>query len=499
MNSDYLLGVDIGTSGCKSVLLESTGEIKGTCSEGYETKHPQRGWAEQEPMDWYDAFLASVRKVISRTGIDEECVASIGIDGMMNSLTLVDENGRDLRSSIIWMDRRSVPQAKKLKENREVLKYIDNPITPIALLPKILWIMENEEEVWNETKHVLLPKDFIRSKLVETEPVTDYSDASSTLLLDMQKLSWSNEICELTGIERNKLPEIVSSSKITGRLSQKAARELGLKKGVPVVTGCSDSAADNLTAGVFRPGQVLLRMGTSGALYLVTNKDKSKKQEKVYKIKHFKPESTLIHLHSPSGISKSWFQGTFLSEIVKNGDSKEGLNELCESIAKEAPVGSQGLIFYPFLGGEHSPRCDYDLRGAFLGLDMSHEISHFARAVFEGTAFSLRECFELLKRKNSSIESIRMIGGGAKSDLWRKTISNVFGKKIEVPKHDEASVGAAILAGIGSGVFESVEKAVKKCIEIKKIETPEPKKQKEYDKIYRKYLRSLDKLQKIGN
>lgn len=497
MKSEYLLGVDIGTSGCRSTLLESEGEIKGVISKKYETKHPKKGWAEQNPTDWYGAFVDSVRELLLKTGVSGESVDSISIDGMMNTPTLVDEDGKVLRSSILWMDRRSDSQVKKLRENSEVLKHVYNPITPVALLPKMLWIKENQNKIWSETNYILLPKDYIRSKIVESTPVTDYSDASATLLLDLQKFSWSEEICELTGIERDKLPEIVPSSKISGRLSNTAARELGLEKGTPVITGCSDAAADNLAAGVLKPGQVLLRMGTSGALYLVTDRTRTKKPKDHYILKHFKPELSLIHLLSPTGLSKSWFQNTFLNKIGPAKNSDEELNELFEEMARGPPIGSQGLIFHPFLGGEHTPRSEHDLKGSFLGLDMSHGISHFARAILEGTAFSLKECFEVIESQIHSIDSLRLVGGGAKSDLWRSIIANVLGKKIEVPEYNNASVGAAILGGIGSEIFKSAEKAVERCIRIKEREKPDPEKQKKYKKVYRKYLESLDKLQGI--
>lgn len=487
---EYMLGVDIGTSGCKTVVLDQNGTVISNSFKRYETYYPKAGWAEQNPEDWYEAFKHTINCIFAKTKLQKRDIVSIGIDGMMSSPIFLGEKGKVLRSTIIWMDQRSVAQVKWLKQNLKNHLVLNGPLTPTGLLSKILWVKENQPGIWKETRKILLPKDYIRFKLSKSF-VTDWSDASATQLFNVENLSWSDEVCEVAGINKSKLPEAVSSTEVVGRVTKKTAMEIGLPEGIPLVAGCSDAAADNLTAGVIYPNQCLIRLGTCGALFMIIDKVPSDQSKRYYVI-HYMPNRWMIHLVTPAGLSKEWFQQTFWKEDPR------ATNELFDAMAKKVPVGSQGLIFHPYLLGEHTPREDSKLRGSFIGITRHHTKEHFARAVLEGIAFSIKECFKVFEEINPAIKSIRAVGGGMKSLLWREIITDMLGIEIEIPVFEDASFGAGLLGGIGIGLFKDPEDAVNKCIKIKDIVKPDKTIHKKYEKFFTMYTETLDKLQNLA-
>ena len=487
---EYMLGVDIGTSSCKVIALSQDGNVIGSSSKRYTINFPKTGWAEQNPQDWYEAFKYAVNCIFDKTNLQKKDMVSIGIDGMMNSPVFLDKKGKVLRPTIIWMDQRSTEQTKWLKKNLKNNLVINGPISSQALLSKILWVKENQPDIWKETWKILLPKDFIRFKL-NNSFVTDWSDASATQLFNVKELSWSDEICESAGISKNKLPETVPPTEVVGRLSKKTAIEIGLQEGIPIVAGCSDAAADNLTAGVIYPNQCLVRIGTDGALYMIIDKVPSDQPKRCYVLVHSMPNRWMMHLATPAGLALEWFQQTFF---------KEGptiTNEIFDAKAKKIPAGSQGLIFHPYLSGEHTPRVGLKLRGGFVGINHQHTKEHFNRAVLEGIAFSIKECFKTFEEINPEIKSIRAVGGGMKSLLWREIITNILGIEVEIPAFEDPSFGAGLLGGIGIGLYKDFEDAVKKCVKIKDIVKTDKNIHKKYEKIFNLYTESLDKLQNL--
>ncbi|TET06974.1 MAG: xylulokinase [Candidatus Atribacteria bacterium] len=487
---EYMLGVDIGTSSCKVTVLSPNGNVIASSFKRYRTYYPKTGWAEQNPLDWYEAFKYTVNSIFEKKNLQKKDIVSIGIDGMMNSPVFLDDKGKVLRSTIIWMDQRSTAQVKWLKENLKNDIVLNGPITSTALLSKILWVKENQPDIWKETWKILLPKDFIRFKL-NNSFVTDWSDASATQLFNVKELSWSDEICEVAGISKKKLPEAVSPTEVVGRLPKKTAIEIGLQEGIPIVAGCSDAASDNLTAGVIYPNQCLIRLGTCGALFMIIDKLPSNQSKRYYIIVHSMPNRWMIHLATPAGLALEWFQQTFFKEgpIITN--------EIFDAKAKKIPAGSQGLIFHPYLSGEHTPREGLKLRGDFVGINREHTKEHFNRAVLEGIAFSIKECFKTFEEINPEIKSIRAVGGGVKSILWREIITNVLGMEVELPAFEDPSFGAGLLGGIGIGLYKDFEDAVEKCVKIRDKVKPDKIIQKKYKKIFSLYTNVLDKLQNL--
>jgi len=487
---EYMLGVDIGTGSCKVTVVGNKGNVITSSFKRYKTYYPKAGWAEQNPHDWYDAFKYAVNCIFEKKNLKKKDIVSIGIDGMMNSPVFLDDNGKVLRSTIIWMDQRSTAQAKWLRRNLKDNIFLNGPVTSIALLSKILWVKENQHDIWKETWKILLPKDFIRFKLSNSF-VTDWSDASATQLFNVKEISWSDEICELTGISKNKLPEAVSPAEIVGRLSKKTAEETGLQEGIPVVAGCSDAAADNLTAGVIFPNQCLIRLGTCGALFKLIDKLPSNQPKRYYILMHSMPNRWMIHLATPAGLALDWFQQTFFK------DGPGITNEIFDAKAKKISAGSQGLLFHPYISGEHTPREGLKLRGDFVGINHKHTKEHFNRAVLEGIAFSIKECFKTFEEINTEIKSTRAVGGGVKSVLWREIITNVLGVEVELPAFEDPSFGAGLLGGIGLGIYENFEDAVKKCVKIRDKVKPDKNIQKKYKKIFSLYTKTLDNLQNL--
>lgn len=485
---EYMLGVDIGTSGCKAVVLSQNGTVISSSFKRYETRYPKAGWAEQNPEDWYEAFKYVINCVFTKVNLQKSDIVSIGIDGMMNSPVFLGEKGEVLRSTIIWMDQRSTAQAKWLKQNLKNRIAFNGPLTPTALLSKILWVKENQPGIWKETHKILLPKDYIRFKLNKSF-VTDWSDASATQLFNMEDLSWSDEVCEAAGINKSKLPAAVSPTEVIGRVTKKTAMEIGLPAGIPIVAGCSDAAADNLAAGVIYPNQCLIRLGTCGALFMITDEVPSDQPKRYYILGHCIPIRWMIHLVTPAGLSKEWFQQAFWEE------TPWATNELFDAMAKKAPVGSQGLVFHPYLAGDHTPREDFKLKGNFIGITRHHTKEHFARAVLEGIAFSIKECFKVLEEINPAIKSVRAIGGGIKSLLWREIITDVVGIEVEIPAFEDASFGAGLLGGIGIGLYKDSGDAIDKCIKIKDTVKPNKANHKEYEKEFMVFTETLNKLQ----
>ncbi len=488
--SNYMLGVDIGTGSCKATVLSHTGDVIASTSERYKTYYPEVGWAEQNPQDWYEAFKCAIKHILSKKNLQKKDIISIGIDGMLNSPVFLDNKGKVLRSTIIWMDQRSTTQVKWLKEKLENNKVLNGPITATALLSKILWVKENQPDIWKRIWKILLPKDFVRFKL-DNSFVTDWSDASATALFDVRKLNWSDEICESAGIMKNKLPEVVPSAEVVGRLSKKAAIETGLQEGIPIIAGCSDAASDNLTAGAIYPNQCLIRLGTCGALFMIIDKLPSSQPKRYYNIVHCMPDRWMIHLATPAGLALEWFQQTFF---------KEGptiTNKIFDEQAEKIPAGSQGLIFHPYISGEHTPRQESELRGDFVGINHEHTREHFNRAVLEGIAFSIKECFKTYEEINPEIKSIKAVGGGMKSTLWREILTNILGLEVEISAFEDPSFGAGLLGGIGIGLFNDFEDAIKKCVRIKDKIIPDKNIQNKYTEIFNLYTKVLDKHQDL--
>lgn len=469
MNQTYIVGADIGTSGCKVVIIDETGVVKGKSFVPYKTFLKQGG-AEQDPNIWVQAFEKAAKQALVQANARLKDVVVVGLDGMMNTPVFLQSDGKPLRPAILWMDQRSASQITTLRHVLSELE-INGPITATALLAKVAWLAEKEPEIWAKTSHIVLAKDYVRYKLTGMI-CTDPSDASGTQLFDVARNAWSREICDILNISITKLPTIVASHEIIGKIKN------GVLKNVPIVAGCSDAAADNLAAGILNEGDCLIRLGTCGALFLV-HEQPPPTSNRYYVLTHCIPKRWFNHNLTPAGIALDWFVKIFALRSFNTIDK----------LAARAPLGSEGVFFYPYLLGEHTPRAGKPLSGGVVGLAGYHRLSHLARAVLEGVAFSVRECFEtLMQTASEEVKTITVAGGGARSSVWVRILADVIGRKLRIPKTLDASFGAALLGGIAAGVFESASEAIQRCVRLECTVSPRSKPHQLYSVLFKRYL-----------
>ena len=460
------LGLDVGTGGSRAVVIDNNGNVVASAmSEHAPFASPRIGWAEQDPNDWWQACKEVIHGVLQTVKAEE--ITALSFSGQMHGSVLLDKDDKPLRPALLWCDQRTEKQCSEITDKigkKRLIELVCNPAVTGFTLPKLLWVRENEPEVWTRVATVLLPKDYIRLK-ISGDKASDVADSSGTLLFGVQNRKWSDEMLETLEIDKSLMPKVYESTAVTGTVSQFAAEETGLKAGTIIVAGAGDNAAGAIGMGVTHPGTMSATIGTSGVVFGVTDRAKLDLQGRIHTLCHAIPNrwhNTGVTLSA--GFSLKWFRQNF-------GEGKS-FDELSEDAAK-IPSGSDGAIWLPYLMGERTPHLDANARAAFIGLTASHTKAHLTRSVMEGVAFSLRDSFEIFKESGVEVSSIRLGGGGATSKIWRQIQADVYGQKVEVLEADEgAAFGAAILAGVGAGVWKNVDEACEKTIRV--AETVEP-------------------------
>ncbi len=454
------LGIDVGTGGSRTVLIDSQGAVLASATVEHQPfASPEIGWAEQNPEDWKRAVFAAIRKVLENENVAADEIGAIGLSGQMHGAVFLNKFDEVLRPSIIWCDQRTEKQCRELTEKigaEKLIELVSNPALPNFTLPKMLWVRENEPEIWNQTGSVLLPKDYIRFHL-SGDKATDVADASGTLLLDVQNRKWSSEILAAVKMGESLLPELYESTEITGTISAGCAAETGLIAGTPIVAGAGDNAAGAVGMGIVKVGAVSATIGTSGVVFAVTEKPSIDLRGRIHTFCHAVPERWHVTgVTQAAGLSLRWFRDNFAAS--------ESYDDLVDEAAKIS-VGADNLLWTPYLMGERTPHVDSNARASLIGLTASHTKAHVVRAIMEGVAFSLRDSIEVFKELNIPIETIRLGGGGARSSLWRQTQADVYGQKVETIAAEEgAAYGAALLAGVGAGAWKTVDEVCDKTI-----------------------------------
>lgn len=448
-----LLGIDVGTSGLKAILLDADGATVDEATSGYEVRAPRPGWAEQDPDTWWEA-LRLVLAALWERGHDPAAIAAIGLTGQMHSLVLLDERGEVLAPSILWCDQRTADECGEITERiggQGLLDLVANPALPGFTAPKVLWVRKHWPDVLDRAAHILLPKDFIRQRLTG-EIATDVSDASGTLLFDVRNRRWSMDVVRALGIDAALLPPVFEGSAITGSVLPAAAEQLGLVAGTPVVAGGSDNAAAAVGLAAVDPGVLTLSIGTSGVIFAPLDRFPDAIDGRLHVFCHALPDRWhLMSVTLAAGGSLHWLREVLAPILPAAGDA--AYDWLMERAAA-APAGSGDLVFLPYLTGERTPIVDPAARGVFFGLNASHRLEHVVRSVLEGVAFSQRQGLDLMRRAGAATAVARGAGGGLTSPVWRQVLADALGVGIQLAAPGTgAARGAAVLAGLGISMY----------------------------------------------
>jgi xylulokinase len=435
---------------------------------------PQIGWAEQQPEDWWRAACIAVRKAIASANLSAEEIACVGLSGQMHGAVMLDEQGSVVRPALIWCDVRTEKQCRDLTAKigkEKLIQLTCNPALANFTLTKLLWVRENEPGNWKRVRSFMLPKDYVRFRLTG-ERATDMADASGTLLLDVTNRRWSKEMLLAAEIDERLLPSLHESPSVCGHIFTKGAAESGLRVGTPVVAGAGDQAAGSTGMGIVASGTVSATIGTSGVVFAATDRPALDSRGRVHTFCHAIPGRWhVMGVTQAAGLSLRWFRDTFATSSTGTCESYDQLT----AEAAKVPAGSDGLLWTPYLMGERTPHLDSSARGALVGLTASHTRAHVVRAILEGVAFSLRDTFTLFREMSVPVTSIRLGGGGARSPLWRQIQADAYGHSVEIVEAEEgAAYGAALLAGVGVGVWPTVDAACAATVRVASRVNPQP-------------------------
>jgi xylulokinase len=454
-----VLGIDIGTGGSRAVLLGDDGRLLASSTvEHVPFVSARAAWAEQDPDDWWRAAQAVARAAIVAAGVTGRDITGVGLSGQMHGAVLLDDRGAVLRPSIIWCDQRTDAECEWLNGvvgPERLLRLTLNPALTNFTLTKLLWVRTHEPEIWRRVRHVLLPKDYVRFRL-SGEYAIDVADASGTLMLDVARRRWSDELLNAVDIDRRMLPAVFESPAICARVTAEAATSTGLATGTPIVAGAGDQAAGAIGMGITRPGAVSATIGTSGVVFAATDRPALDPRGRLHTFCHAIPGRWhVMGVTQAAGLSLRWLRDQWHGGPAH----RASYDDLTREAAATSP-GADGVLWAPYLMGERTPHLDPHIRGALVGLAAHHGRGHIVRAVLEGVAFSLRDTFTIFSELQIPVERIRLGGGGARSPLWRQIQANVYGHAVETVAADEgAAFGAAVLAGVGARIWSSVDEA----------------------------------------
>ena len=483
--ADLLVGIDIGTNACKVTLLRADdGVTLGTASAGYAPASPQPGWVEQDPETWYQATCAAVSRLLAEHSGAGHAVRGLGVAGQMRGVVLVDRAGRPVRPAILWNDNRCRDEVSDIGgADLERLSAITrNVLNTMCTLPKLRWLQRHEPGPLTEAHTLLFPKDYVRFRL-GGRFATDLSDASGSSLYDVAAQGWSGELLERYAVDSRLLPEVLVATDIAGSLTAAAAEAIGLPIGLPIVTGGSDSTVESFSVGLTDARTCKIRLGTSGAVSTVV--DDIADTGEAYVWSFVRPDRWMLDTNTRAcGQAVRWLRGSAYSDISADAAAFAAIDDDAASVA----VGADGLLFHPYLLGEDAPYWDPDLRASFTGLHVTHGRPHLARAVLEGAALALRDARTTLSRWVPGFRRTVIIGGGTLSPTWLSIVVDVMGVDAEVPTIADASLGAAMLAGVGTGVLDSLEESVERCYRVLTSVSPDPERARHYDEIFARYL-----------
>ncbi len=487
------LGIDIGTSGTKTVVIDPQGRLLGEAMQEYPCFTPRPLWSEQDPEHWWQATLATIQQAVSQAGIDPQQVKGIGLSGQMHGSVFLDQEHRVIRPAILWNDQRTAQECQEIEQRagsrEELIRLVANPALTGFTAPKILWLRRHEPENYARVRYVLLPKDYIRLRLTG-ELATDVSDASGTLLLDVARRQWSRELLQRLELPEEWFPRCYESHEPTGTLRPEVARQLGLSPQVVVVAGAGDCAAGAVGNGIVRSGVLSTSIGTSGVMFVHCDQMTVDPQGRVHTFCHaVAGRWHMMGVNLCAGGSLQWFRNQLcLGLAAECAPSGTDPYQLLGAEAARVPPGAQGLVFLPYLSGERTPHADPLARGAFVGLTLAHGRGHLVRAIMEGVTFALRDSLEIFRELRVPVEQIRVSGGGSKSPLWRQIQADVFGQDVvRLVAEQGPAFGVALLAAVGCGEYESIEAACDATIQVAEHIRHDPQATAVYDQVFATY------------
>lgn len=501
----FLMGIDVGTTGTRAVIIRPDGHVMGAATAPHQPMRMERpGWAEQDPEDWWQAAVLAVRSVLDQTALKGSEIAGVGLSGQMHGVVLLSGTRAVLRPALLWCDQRSQPQCdwitSKIGADRLVRLTLNPALTGFSA-PKLLWVREHEPGIYDRAAHFLLPKDYVRLRLTG-EFATDVSDASGTLLFDVAKRAWSKEVLSALGLDKSILPRAYESIAVTGRLTAETAILTGLKAGTPVTAGAGDQAASAVGNGVVLPGLTSATLGSSGVIFAYTDQPKLDPRGRIHTFCHAVPGKWhVMGVTQGAGLSLRWFRDE-LGAAEAWYAARVGADpyELILREAEQAPPGSGGLLFLPYLMGERTPHLDPQARGMWFGLTAAHSRAHLIRSILEGVAFSLRDSLEIFEELKIPVREIRASGGGSRSFLWRQIQADVYGRELVSLREAEGSAfGAALLAGVSSGAYGSVEEAAAATIQLREQVLPCAAQVRLYDRQYQVYRRVYPAVRQLAH
>lgn len=491
-----LLGLDIGTSGTKALLLNAKGVVLATAESPHDLKTPRPGWTEQDPENWWQACLIATAMALKKAKLRKSQISAIGLSGQMHGSVFLGDGPNALRPALLWNDQRTVAQCEQIEEKaggrKQLLAMVSNPALTGFTAPKILWFMQNQPAKYEKCRHILLPKDYIRYRLTG-EYASEVSDASGTLLLDVKTRRWHESLISRLGIDRALLPRLSESQEVSGRVTAAVARATGLPAGIPVAGGAGDQAAGAVGAGVVQAGLLSSAMGTSGVIFAASAMPQTDPLGRVHTMCHAIPNTWCVFgCMLSAGGSLQWLRNTmFASQIAELRKQKKDLSVIYPqmiAMAQTVATGSENLFFLPYLTGERCPHPDPHARGCFIGLTPRHSMAHLIRATLEGITMGMREQVGIMREMGIAVTQVRAGGGGSRSDFWRQLQADMYqAPVVTINVSEGAALGAAILAGVGHGEWNTVVEATSAIIKIKTRSRPDARRAAIYEGHYRKF------------
>jgi len=500
---NFLIGIDLGTSSTKTVLFDQAGKIIAESKVSYDMKTPHNGWAEQDPEDWAKASLATIRQVVKESGLAKEDIKAIGISGQMHGLVMLDEKGHIIRPSIIWCDQRTGEECQEMTQilgRDRLIEITANPALTGFTASKILWVRKHEPQNYARCKHILLPKDYIRYVLTG-DFATEVSDASGMQLLDVPKRAWSQEVLDKLEIDPDLLAKVYESPQVTGTILPSIAEQTGLSTETLMVGGAGDNAAAAVGTGVVKEGTAFTTIGTSGVVFTHSDQVKIDPKGRVHTFCHAVPGAWhQMGVTQACGYSLQWYidqcGGSYVAQAKEEG---RDVHDLMDQEVATRPIGANKLLYLPYLNGERTPHLDPDCRGVFFGLSSMHTRADMARAVYEGMIYSLTDCKEILTQMGVPMKEMMACGGGLKNPIFRQMLSDSFDLPVASATAKEGpALGVAILAGVGAGLYPSVEAACQEMIHTDPDTRcqPNPANHREYAKYHKLYQKLYEDLRK---